>query len=125
MTDLKPEYPIEVKVAEALDWTDFIQDKDEGFWWGTPPGRDTRPCPVPPYPTDPGEAIKALEKFCSQWYEKHRDRLSWKITDCNECSIWGLEKARGDGSADCFCEWGESLAHAICLALVKAVKEKK
>ncbi len=123
MPDIKPEYPLEVKVGQALDWTDFIQDKDEGFWWGTPPPNktipDPRPCPVPNYPTDVGEAIKALEKFCGKenlgFLIKHEvwsgpQEPYWVSINNKRVSFLVYEKS-------------DKLAHAICLAICETAKK--
>jgi len=114
---LKPEYPLEVKVAKALGWTDFIQDKDEGFWWGTPPPSktipDPRPCPVPDYPNDPGEAIKAMLEFTDDLFfvERKEDMAICWLNGKPNNSEEEDEKVR--------------IAHAICLAIVEAAGEGK
>jgi len=114
MDQLKLEYPLEVKVVKALGWTDFIQDKDEGFWWGTPPPSkttpDPRPCPVPDYPNDPGEAIKAAMEIA---------RMGYNVAIEIESPDGGGQFACSVGSF--FNVWRrKSLPYAICLAIVEA-----
>ena len=127
-------------VAEALGWEAYhpyghLGQSDKLGW--LPPGRlnvtyntilrdhlDKFVDMLPPFSTDPGEAIKALEEFCRQWHERYGDKLHWKITDYGDVSIWGLAKARNHETADCFGGSSDDTAHAICLAIVEAAGVK-
>jgi len=124
MNQFKLNYPIAVLVAKALGWTDFIQDKEEDdLWWGTPPPNkdipDPRPCPVPDYPTDPGEAIGALIQFRSN----HDLCIQMELYRDDELNVWIYKDMDDLLEAECsmgFCS--DEPAAAICNAVVDAKK---
>ena len=121
MDQLKPGPELNKLVALALGGEKLVAlalsgeyDRLTGLWdipgWGLVGD-------FPPFSTDPGEAIKALEAFCSKDMDAaygHKVKSGWSYCHIFECEatpgapLIAMEEDR------------IGLAHAICLAIVEA-----
>ena len=128
---LKPGPELDRLVAKALGWEElpFSGLPDDPMWLppnaervhGIPKMSEAKTS-LPPFSTDPGEAIKALEEFC----EKYPEPITWEVTGCVDgceasyrCQITSyLTKKTYDIRHE------ETLSYAICLAIDEAAGVK-
>lgn len=124
---LKPGPELDKMVAKALGWRNITNDHTihrrclgDKRWWGIPPRKNTHQQQhhlIRPFSTDPGEAIKALEEFCSHLPTP----TEWTIEGFIDSEVY--YQCQIDSKKRWFGE-AYSLPHAICLAIVEAAKEK-
>ena len=127
---LNPGPELDKMVAEALGWNKTVvpaDHSDRAVIWtppgGSPPNKGFR-CEPPPFSTDPGEAVKALEEFCGEpnRYECVIEKNNVKGGQTNSVFIYQSSISRfALGKAQDIV----SLAHAICTAIYEAAGEGK
>lgn len=112
---------LDALVALALGWI-----KVGRSWY--PPGTVGSLDTLPPFSTDAGEAIKALEEF----FEERRKNANfpplklwfvrWSIRRTKENQYYCILETIGSSHGGFPCE---TIPHAICLAIIEAGKEKR
>lgn len=110
--DLKPGRELDQRVVEALGWRDFVKSRFNGELLGLNMGAErprsgniSRHSPVPHYSTD----IAVAMIFVNVWpgdVDQQRQNGQWRVTLFQPSVEWEA--------------WGETLAHAICLTVLKA-----
>ena len=120
------------QISYHLDYSDSYRADDSILIDGTPDrwrhssgdyGLFIKPAPPPPFSTDPGKAIKALEEFCEKNNLKYVIDGNYLGRGLATVRLFTLDKTKtyvGVGMAEKL-----PLPHAICLAIVEAEEAGK